>query len=251
MPDEEITPAAEPAPAPDTTAAEPVTLDTDPGTPAPETALPGTPAPETASDPYSEYGGRDTVAAAIKLHQATQSPDGVVQLFMEAGQALGLGVKDMERLFGEGTPEPPAPEDLERPLSVKEFQEALAKQREEQVTQAQAQQRSIAEAAVQKTTTELGLKANDPTTKLVLEMGDKYLNGDLSPENITNAVKRGYADYQAMIVREAEAYLSRKQQQAASVPGAPSGASAPSAPPPKEPADIQEAIRMARKRMAL
>ena len=219
------------------------------GTPDPET---GTPAPSTGDDPFSEYGGRDAVAKAIELHKATQTDEGIVQLFFEAGRSLGLGVKDIERLFA-GEPasgEPAEPEDLDRPLSVKEFKEMMAAQANQQSAAQKAQAEAAARNTVQKTITELGLKPGDETTRMVLEMGDRYLDkADLSPEAVANAVRRGHADYTALIDREAKAYLARKTATAASVPGAPSGASAPSAPPPEEPKDIAEAIRIARQRL--
>src|SRR5258706_1239406 len=48
------------------------------------------------------FGGLDTVKTATEMYQQLQTDDGVIAMFIEAGRALGLGVKDLESLFNEG-----------------------------------------------------------------------------------------------------------------------------------------------------
>lgn len=237
-PVEPASPAAESAPA-----------GTDTGSEAAESAVPATPAAE--SDPFEAFGGKEAVEAAHRLYEASRTEDGVIQLFIDAGRSLGLGLKDIQALFdkdsGGEEVEPPDPDE---PLTRREFEEALARQQQTLAERQAAAEAAIARKAVQDTLGTLGLDPNDPTTKIVLQFGDQYTKGDLSPENVANAVRRGHADYLAAVERDAKKYLEKKVAAAEAVPSAPAGAAAPAEPPAAEPRDVAEAIKIARKRLA-
>ena len=211
--------------------------------------------PSEPSDPYADYGGRDVVEQAHRMHQATQSEDGIIQLFIEAGQSLGLGLREIQTLFEGGTLEPDegeAPEyDPDEPITRAEWD---AERQREQDNQQQSQNYMIeatARQAVAATAAELGIDLNDPGSQIILQMGDRYLNDDLSPQSIKDSMRRGQADYQALVERESQAYLAKKSAAGKTVPGAPSGSAAPSESAGAEPRDTAEAIKIARRKLGM
>lgn len=215
---------------------------------------------EAPADPFAELGAdRATVEAALRMHQATQTEDGVIQLFIEAGKQLGLGLDKIEQLFtGEAPAAPAAGEeeydydkDPDRPLTVREFQELTAAQQQAYRQAQQAQQAEQARAAatqtVHSTVAELGLTMEDEATQVILTLGNKYLPpGTTDPAAVKSAVERGHADYLALVEKERKAYIASKRQAANGVPTAPAGGAAPSTPEPAEPSDTAEAIKRAR-----
>lgn len=227
---------------------------TDTASEAVESDVPASPAPESPADPYEEFGGRDTIEAAHRMYQAAQSEDGVIQLFLEAGRSLGLGLKEMETLFtsltGSGGEEAEEP-DPDEPLTVGQWQKFQQEQQQREAERQATAAREAARQVVQATVADLGLDPKDPATKVVLQFGDQYLKDDLSPEAVAAAVRRGHADYLAAVEQHSKAYLEKKRGQAASVPSAPSGAAAPAEPAPAEPQNVAEAIKIARKRLGL
>lgn len=249
--------AADPAPEP--VAAEPVATDpvepaveVEPGS---ESAAPETPvsatetveSPAEPEDPFSEFGGRETIEAAHRLYQASQTDDGLTQIFIEAAKGLGLSLKDIQSLFegmaGPSDAEPEGP-DPDEPITWAEFQRL---QQEEQQRQAAAQAQAAQESArraVQSAIKTLGLDPKDPSTELILRQGDKYVNGDFSPENILEAVRKGQADFLATVQETHKKYLATKETKAA-VPSAPAGNPATPAPEP-EPQNVAEAIKRTR-----
>lgn len=212
---------------------------------APE-AVDETPAP--APDPYEEFGGRDTIERAHRIWQASQTREGLVDIFAEAGAHLGLSVEQLQAFFKEPAPEDDPDYDPERPLTVKEFQDLQSKQAQEAAEKERARNREAGFKAAQATIAELGLKSDAEELVAIYQLGDKYLAGDTSPESVSNAIKRGYADFQALIQKQHEAYLKRKQEVAASVPGAPSGGAPPAEPPAPEPQSVAEATKLAKAR---
>lgn len=263
MSTQESAPAAEPVveAAPAVEATEPVvTVDVGPvtvGEPVITEPVEGEPvieAPvvEVNDDPFHTYGGKDTVEAATRLYEASRTEDGVIQLFIEAGRSLGLGLKEIEALFtgaapaAEGEPEPEF--DPDEPLTYGAFQEMQRKQAEAAAAQQAAAAQATAKEAVRTTVEALGLDPADPATKVILQFGDNHIKGDFSPENVAKAVRQGHADYLAQVERDAQAYLQKKAAQAAAVPQAPAGTPAAS-PAPVEPMNTSEAIKLARQRM--
>jgi hypothetical protein len=94
---------------------------------------------------------------------------------------------------------------------------------------------------------ELDLDPANPSTQTILNMGDKYVGDDLSAENVANAVRKGHADFIALVDARAKEYVASKAKVAETVPGSPAGAGAAGEPPAAEPRDVAEAIKMARK----
>lgn len=241
------------------------------GEPAPEPELEGVdpevPEEPGSADPYEEFGGRQTIEAAHRMYQAAQTEDGVIQLFLEAGKQLGVGLDKIEALFTGATPEPEGQggsggdagydydQDPDRPLTLREWQEHQRQQAEQQRQQAQqaqvAQARQAATDAIQEAVKDLGFTMEDKATKAILTLGNEYLEGKgiPDPKAAADAVRRGHADYLALIEQERQEYLSKKRQAGETVPKAPAGAAAPSSPPPAEPKDTAEAIRQAREKL--
>lgn len=207
--------------------------------------------PAEAEDPFAAYGGKEEIEAAIRMRQAANTEDGVIQLFLEAGRSLGLGLKDMEALFTSMQGEPEEEPDPDEPLTIGQWQEFQRKQQEAEAARQAQQVQAAATAAVRSTVESLGLDPTDPSTKIILQIADTHVNGDFSPENVAKAIRQGHADYQAQVQKDAEAYLQKKREQAQQVPSAPTGSSAPAETPPAEPQNVAEAIKQARKKLGL
>lgn len=212
-----------------------------------------------APEPFGGYFADETEAqAAQRLYQATQSEDGVISLFLEAGRNLGLGLKEMQALFDDLSGQEPAEEpDLDEPLTRGEF---LAEQQKREAAAAAAEAervRSAASSAVDSTMAELGVAPTldgkpNPAYALVLQLGDKHFDDkNITPESAAEAVRRGHAEYQALVERESQAYLARKKAKADAVPAAPVGAGPAAEPPAEEPTSVAEAIKIARKKHGL
>jgi hypothetical protein len=204
--------------------------------------------PEVPADPYEEFGGRESVEAAVRLHQAAQTDAGLVDIFLQAGRNLGFGLDQMRSLFGEVAPEEAPEEDLDEPLTRGQFLEEQRKQ-QEAAQQAQAQAQETANRnALHEVVTELGISEED--RQVVLGMADNHLK-DPTPEGIKAAVRQGYADFQAKIERQAKEYLRSKRAQAAQVPSAPAGAAGSETNNLPEPKNTSEAIKIARQRLGI
>lgn len=259
MSTQESAPAADPVveAAPVVEAGEPVAEIVEAVEPVLETAVEGEPVVtepvvEAPEDPFHVFGGKETVEAAHRLYEASRTEDGVIQLFIEAGRSLGLGLKEIEALFtgqsAAAEAEPVEEIDPDEPLTIGAFQEMQRKQQEQAEAARQEAAHAAAKEAVRTTVEALGLDPADPATKVILQFGDNHLKGDLSPENVAAAVRQGHADYQAQVERDARAYLEKKVAQGAAVPKAPAGTPA-AEPALEEPKNTAEAIKLARKRL--
>lgn len=208
----------------------------------------------TEADPWAAYGGKDAVDQAVRLHQAVQTEDGIFQLFFEAGQSLGLGLKEMQTLFGQGDAQPeaegPADDEL---VTWAQARELLHR---EVLQPMQAQQQAVAETvarqSVQSTISELGITDNE-TVAAVLQLGDRYLPpGSMDPREISAAVKRGHEDFVKLVQANAQKYVAGKAAARKSVPKPlGGGASSAEAPAEAEPKTVAEAIAAARKRLGV
>lgn len=246
--------AAEPAPV-EPAATEPVTTTE----PAAEPSLAGDPGqlapdetpPAAAEDPFAAYGGKDAVEAATRMYEATRTQEGVVDLFIEAGKALGLNLQQMQALFGvEETP--PEEVDPDEPLTIGQFQEMQRRQEEEAQRREQERIKATATKAVQETTAALGLKIGDPVTQTVLQLADQHVAGNYGDyDAVAKAIRQGHADFQALVEQEKQKALQAKHEQAQQVPSAPSGGAPAADPGEPEPKDVSEAIKQVRKRLGL
>lgn len=222
-----------------------------PASDAPETPAVATDTPAAeVEDPFAAYGGKEAIEAAHRMYEASRTDDGVIQLFLEAGQALGLGLKELQTLFADLGGEVPEEPDPDEPITRKEFQETLTKQKQAEAERQQARVQQAAAVAVQETVSSLGLDPKDPTTTLVLQLADKHMKDDFSAEAISAAIRQGHADYQAQVEKAAQAYLTKKAATAAAVPQAPAGNAAPAEAAPAEPKNVTEAIAQVRQRLA-
>lgn len=207
----------------------------------------------TVDDPFSAYGGKESVDRAYKMWEMSRTDDGVVQLFLEAGQSLGLGLDKMQAIFeGEAGLIDDAPEapDPDEPLTRAEFAAALEAQQRAAQEATAAQLHEANAAAVKAEMSTLGLDPADPATQIILNLGDRhYDRSSTNPQDAVIALRKGHADYAALVQRESAKYLETKVSTAATVPGAPSGSGAPPTETVPEPHNTLEAIQAVRRRM--
>lgn len=207
--------------------------------------------PTTEAPAPVEFGGfRDQAELdnARALYEATRTEDGIIRVFMETGQWLGLTPDQMVGLFGSGEPIEPPVDDSAEPFTKGDWR--AAQQAQEQAARAaqNAQLQATLVDAVAQEVADLKLEEGSPAYQAALVFGDKYLDKSRpSAENVRQAVRRGYADYQADIEAKAQAYLKGKVAATEQVPSAPAG-TAPAGQPAPEPRNTAEAIKMARAR---
>lgn len=206
------------------------------------------------ADPFAEFGGADSVRQAHQLRQALQTQDGVMRLFFEAGRSMGLGLNEMQQLFGQAqqpaaaAPSAPQWED-DDVLTYGQVKQLLQEQVLQPWQQSEAER---AEAVARQTVTsvqkELGIEDQD-TWAAVLQLGDRYLGDDLSPDNVAKAIRQGHDDFVKLVKGNAQKYVQRKAEVKKSVPKAPAGGSTPTSAPEAEPKTVEEAIKRARARL--
>lgn len=213
--------------------------------------------PVEEADPFEAFGGREKIAEAQRVYELTQTDEGVVQLFIEAGRSLGLSFEQMEALFNAqqaaGAPVEDD-EDLDAPLTKREWMEQQRAAQAAAAEAAAAQSRQGAVAAAQQsiaaTFAELGVEMDSEAAKVVLQFGDQHFDRqNPTPENVRAAVLRGHAEYTAFLDKQSREYLKAKREKAASVPKAPVGASAPATAAPDEPKSAAEAAARVRARL--
>lgn len=211
-----------------------------------------------------EFGGVDAVRAAVEFQQSLRTDDGVISMFIESGRALGLGVDQLEALFGgqatvSGT-QTPNLDDLgdDEQISVAEARKLVNAEIERAIQekviapQQEAEFQSViatAQQAVQNTIAEL--KIDEADVDGVLAAGQRYLqDGDYDPEHIKAAVRRGQEDYEKAMRQRAEKYLKGKVDTKETTPSS-TGASTPGGTALPEPKDTAEAKTRARQRLRL
>lgn len=209
---------------------------------------------------FEEYGGSDAVREAVELKQQLSTDDGVIAMFIESGRALGLGIKDMESLFGQaaeaagsGGTELDGLEDTDT-LTVADARRMVQEAIQQQVIAPQQEQQfqgQVAEAqrAVHDTIAELKIPAED--IDAVLVAGQKYLpDGDYDPAHVAAAVRRGNEDYNAQMEKRAAAYLAGKKTVVDTTPSS-TGASTSGGTALPEPKSVEEGSKRARERLRL
>lgn len=204
-------------------------------------------------------GGIDTVKSAVELQRQLSTEDGTIAMFIEAGRALGLGIKDMENLFGETPGNAPKSEldslDDDAPLTAADARRMVEEAIQNQVIapQAEAQfqaQLQGAQSAVRDTLAEL--KVSEADVDAVLLAGQRYLaDGDYDPAHVANAVRRGQADHESSMRARAEQYAREKLDTQTKVPSSTGSGSTPGGTDLPEPANVQDAKKRARQRLQL
>jgi hypothetical protein len=202
-----------------------------------------------------EFGGPDAIKEAVEWRQSLQTEEGVISMFVESGRSLGLGIKDLEAMFAQpGGVEAvidaaagqtgPADDDVLTWKEARALIEKEVKAPQEQQRLQQLQHDAQRVIAVEREA--LGL-TDQADYEAVLSFGQKHLrDGDFDPAHIQAAMRKGYAEFEALATRRAEAYLAQKAKDKATVPSSTGAGAAPGGTTLPEPANMDEAKARAR-----
>lgn len=193
------------------------------------------------------WGGSETVERAVGIAKALETDEGVLQLFIEAGQALGLDRKQIGELFGSATSVPdsttdkpaaddaePAVDDLDKPLTRRELDALEAKRESDRVHQDNV-------SAIHAKLDTLGVD-DKAERKFILELAAQHVDDDESDKDqLLAAVDKGFADYQAKLEARTQAYLKSKADKADASPTALTGTAPVSGEVLPEPKNVDEA----------
>lgn len=174
----------------------------------------------------------------VKLGKALETEEGVIDGFIGLGQKLGLGVKDLERLFAEDQPaapqaaapvpapaEAPDPDRLLTQAEVDKLIEerVLGPQREAQERQAQElqalRQKQTFDTIDQWFAGKEGL--DDEAKQVIVALADRTIPADADswdPKVAVAALERGAAAYEALMEKQAQAYIAKKAAQGQALP---------------------------------
>lgn len=242
----------------------------EPAVEAPEGSEPEVdPAPAEPVDPYAEWGGREAVEQAVNLDRALQTRAGTQALIEEAGKAL-YGADPakaalLQQLLAEADAAPANdplaeilsdPDRLLSPAEVAQIvdtkvQQAIEKVLGEHVQPLEQRQQAEAAAAVQRSiqTAMSQIEVPAEAQKAVLDFADRYITGDADlhdPAKVTDAIRRGHADWQAEMERQAKVYLEGKKKVVEQHPTTLKGGTAPGGEDAPEPKNEDEAIAAVR-----
>lgn len=204
-----------------------------------------------------EWGGADTVKQAIEWVNWAQTEEGAVDLWVQLGQKLGLGIREMEALFkdaeaagaaGGAGDEVIADDQVITMAEARKLIEAELREKVE-APRTKEQQATQARETVASVLNELGVD-DETDAGDILQLGDKYLpTGSMDPKEIAAAVRKGYADWERLVGERAQAYVKKRAELNGGVPKAPAGGGAPANPPPEPPKDVEEAKRRVREKI--
>lgn len=217
-----------------------------------------------ARDAHDQFDGLDADAArdALAWKQELQTEAGVIKMFYDAGHSLGLGDKEIERLFKDPDA-PPAEEeddsDLDLPVTMRELRQFLADevlkpQREQVEQQRQAEFQVELKARIDGVFDELSV--TEAERGAVAALADQLIDPSKGDDAaaIEQAVRDATAQWNAAAEARVKAYVEGKRKAAAKVPKTPDGGAPPAGeaeaePPPRS---VQEVIdrRRARERAA-
>ena len=201
------------------------------------------------SEKYSSQAS--DIERALQLDAALKTEDGITQLFLQAGKALGFGPDELEKVLfpGEAPAEEVEEEDEDRVLTLREAKELLAKQVFQPAAEAERVAReSAARDAINSTLADLKI-TDEVERQAVLAMADQHIApNDLSPESVRAAIRKAYTAYEAAAKARAEEYIRAKLKDQAKVPGSISGKSAGGDELP-EPQNVEEARARVRARL--
>jgi hypothetical protein len=241
---------------------------TAPAAPAPGAVVPTTAAPAPtsapvapATDPFAEYGGAENVKEAVALARALGTPEGVKELFMEAGRAQGLGDDKLNALFKKEVAAGNDPietllSDPDKQLTAREVQQLMdareTKLRADIAAEAGSQSHATAMSnAVNSTLTDL--KVSDDDREVVLALADKALGIDAAkatPAQAAVAIRKGKEQFEKLVSDKAAAYIKDKAAQRDGLPSPLSGGSASGGTPLPEPKNLAEAKARVRAQFA-
>lgn len=216
------------------------------------------------------WGDPTSVDKALEIQRALATEDGLTQLFVEAGKALGVGVDKLQGLFAveaPAAPTAPAVEEEEDPdriltaaearaMAQKEF-DRLFGERQAQSQQQAEQERAVAavRGAIDSTLSDLKVDPkNEGVTRAVLALADSHLTSpadQMNPEKVKAAIRKGYAEYQQQVEAAAKAYIESKAAQHEQLPSSIGGSNTAGSEGTPEPKNVAEGIIAARRRLGL
>lgn len=191
--------------------------------------------------------------AAVELSKRLQTDDGVIQMFIETGQALGLGFAQLEAMFAESDAATaataaetgPADDDV---VTWKEARELLQKEiLEPQQRAAEQAALTQARATIDATFTDLGV-TDETDRQAILALGQNHIkDGDFDPEHVRAAVRKGHELLEVRKTAAKEAYLAEKLASGEAIPTSTSAAGAAGGQePPPPPQNMDDAKARAR-----
>lgn len=200
---------------------------------------------------YETLGDRARLEYATRIANALDTDEGKLQLFVEAGQSLGVGYDRLEALFEDAESKvKEAEKDLERPLTRAELEDILDAEIRQPLAR-DTEQRTFERnaTAINDMLDALGLE--DPDMRLsVLALGNKYVSETESdPRALMNAVQAGYKDYVGMMNGAVQSYVEDKARQAGYAPRPLVGTSPVTGTTRPEPKTMAEAKQRVRERL--
>lgn len=206
----------------------------------------------------TEWGGEEAVESAVRLADALTTPEGVKALFIEAGQALGLGRTAIDELLG-AEPEGETEETIEdlladpgRQLTVGEMtrlREHWAN--EEKTSSTQASENARVSNAITATMTKLGVAEEDHA--YILKQADAlvaHLPGYATDAQIEDAITKADAAFKKRVADAAAAIVKAKgavhEELPSPLPNTGGGGSTPADSEPQSIAEAKRQVREAR-----
>lgn len=220
-------------------------------------------------DRITGWGGAETIEEAIAIQQALGTKPGLTALAEEALRALGVGNERIAEILSGESPAPagetPANpleallgDDPDRLMSAREVLDIVQQLVDKEVKTPLAQERqqqfeATARHNVQSALTSvLGESYDEVEGKAVCDFAEKYIDQDGLQDGtkVAEALRRGKADFDAVVAKRHDAYLKEKQEAAEQHPTPLSGQS-PGGEDIVEPADLEEAKRRVRAAIGL
>lgn len=218
-----------------------------------ESAAEAAPEP-TLEERLEAWGGSDKVEQAMRLYRdlttdGEEAEAARTQMLLTLANYYGISQRELMAMLpnADELPAEEAPaedDDEDRPLTRKEF---LEMQRQQQAESAAAAARAQGQSAFDAVVSELGL--GQQQKEIVAMLGNKYLEPEgafPTADEITKAMKKGYADYQKQVEAEAQKYLEEKRKTADELPTPLSGGTTSAGselPPPKNVKEASARVR--------
>lgn len=201
------------------------------------------------------FGGKDKIEKAVKLLDDVGTEEGVTKLWIELGQSLGLGFKELEAVFDASdaaTAEAAQAAAASGPSDddVMTFADAKRLIQEQVIAPAQQAQEQAMLATARETVAD-SLK-DIPKTEhaAVLALGQPFLeDGDFNPDHIRSAVRKGIELLENAKTADREAYLAQKLAERDAIPTTTAGSGAAGASGEAPPVNWEEAKKRGRERI--
>jgi hypothetical protein len=182
----------------------------------------------------------DKLPEAVETYKRLQSEEGVIDTFIQTGQALGFGIRELETLFADpaaaapAAPAAPAPvveeQDPERLMTYAEFRDLAQKEILEPINQArQAEEQRRFQERAENTFSQINAwfdqheVTDQEERNQIARIADDLIPAgadSYDPRVAITALEQGLAQRDAQIERAAQAYLAKKAATATSQPTA-------------------------------